>query len=153
MKVTIETTDYCEIAKDGKKYIVKEKKQVLSVEQMQRLERLGMMPSETLLTWCKQGTCLTLIPAWMVNEKNFEFTIPACTLQDILDMLPAEIEDGGFTYMLYLELDDRHRYGMGYRMAMGDSLVSTNWQDNAIDTAYLLLSWLIDNRYVGKDKK
>lgn len=36
---------------------------------------------------------------------------------------------------------------------MGDSLVSTNWQDNAIDTAYLLLSWLIDNGYVRKDRE
>lgn len=151
MKVTIEIPDYYEIAKDGKKYIVKEKKQVLSVEQMQRLKKLGMMPSETLLTWCKQGTCLALIPSWMVNEKSFEFTIPACTLQDILDMLPAEINVERRRYWLCIDMaDERMFYFTDDFQMLGASLWNTYFRDGKtlLDAAYEMLVWCIEKGYV-----
>ena len=53
MKVIIEIPDNCELVKDGEKYIVKEKKQVLSVEQMQRLVKLGLELKETMLYWAR----------------------------------------------------------------------------------------------------
>lgn len=167
MKVTIEIPDYCELVKDGvsihaptrgatrinmhtnKNRNEMKREQVLSVEQMQRLEKLGAMPSETLLTWCKQGIYLALIPAWMVNEKSFEFTIPACTLQDILDMLPKRIHEDVITYCLRMETDCKeNKYSFSYTQVLEDSLYITGYNENPIDSAYELLLWCIEKGFV-----
>lgn len=124
------------------------RKIALDMEQMKILEASGLDTSDASLAWYDTGKEWELKP----NTRK-EGHILAYTLEDILHKLPTGIEDGGFIYMPYLELDDKCRFSMGYRMAMGEDLVSVNWQDNAIDAACILLSWLIDNGYVGKDRK
>lgn len=120
----------------------------LDTEQMKILEASGLDTSDASLAWHDTGKGWELKP----NTRKEEH-VPAYTLEDILHKLPAETEDDGFVYMPYLELDDGGRFGMGYRMAMGENLVSVQWTENAIDAAFILLSWLVDNRYVRKDRE
>ena len=119
------------------------KKQALSIEQMNHLRELGLDTSDASLSWHDTGKGWELKPN--IRKKGH---IPAYTLEDLLHKLPGEIEDNGFTYVLYLESGDTNRYNMGYRMCMGDELVSTNYQEYAIDAACELLVWCIEEKYV-----
>lgn len=80
-------------------------KQILDVQQMQHLQELGLKLKETMLYWCR---CVEMnqrlkcfdYGKWYLQKGNksqiaglshWEF-VPAYTLQDVLDVLPIQIE-------------------------------------------------------------
>ena len=70
-------------------------KQVLSIEQMNHLQELGLDTSDASMCWCraisyKSATWELEIYEYVINQKldsNFWETTPTYTLQDILDKL------------------------------------------------------------------
>ena len=81
-------------------------KQVLSIEQMNHLQELGLDTSDASMCWCraisyKSATWELEIYEYVINQKldsNFWETTPTYTLQDILDKLPESIQ----IYDLYI---------------------------------------------------
>lgn len=143
-------------------------KQVLSVEQMQHLQELGLDISNASSCYYKQegweeGYFMAL--ACDVKEKGGLFyyydsfsgkeyilneIIPAYSLPDVLDALPEYIYDSIEQYLLEINMFYKHiRYSR-----FNDVLTKRNF-DRApiIDAAYELLVWCIENKYVETGKK
>lgn len=137
------------------------REQVLSVEQMQRLEKLGLELKETMLYWARcvdnNPRAATHYGKWILIKGNsvqtvgfmyWEF-IPACTLQDILDMLPKRIHEDVITYCLRIETDCKeNKYSFSYTQVLENSLYITGYNENPIDSAYELLLWCIEKGFV-----
>lgn len=70
------------------------KKQVLSIEQMQHLKRLGLDTSDATMCWIKtpKGRDVAFNDDWIDRRESLLDPIPAYTLQDILAKLPNRIE-------------------------------------------------------------
>ena len=141
-------------------------KQTLSIEQMQHLQELGLDTSNASLCYYKQEgweANYFIALACDIKEKgglayyydsfgNKEYTlnevIPAYTLQDILDKLPMAINEGDATYLLFIATDEKYGYGFMYEQILGDSLCCSAYKNNALDAAYELLVWCIEEGYV-----
>lgn len=90
-------------------------RQVLSIKQMQHLKELGLDTSKASMCWLKdltkelaKGEAIDMSKGWFLDFHEPSFykygwlaVIPTFTLQDILDLLPKEI-DAGFTHKWYL---------------------------------------------------
>lgn len=85
-------------------------KQVLSIEQMQHLQELGMDTSNASMCWVKdtEGNQHLSVHDEYCYEANFMNPVPAYTLQDILEILPSTIGEG--EDYCYLEIT---AYGKG----------------------------------------
>ena len=137
-------------------------RQVLTVEQMERLQKSGLeLRNDTLLSWIVDFNgieppflCLSADAVDYVDYN--QYCIPAYTLQDVLDALPVYIE-----WSLHPELG---RYELRIkRMCFDSGKVMyavlyeeedyINWMvmqsySLLIDSAYEMLCWLIDNKFV-----
>lgn len=120
------------------------KKQALSVEQMQKLQSLGVDTSSASAVWqsgSDTGHEWTLrFVGYMDNhlrEKVFAFT-----LQDIIDLLPATIDH----FNLNIDknsigyIDPRRDYKDGDDVLIGFTAETSG---SLIDAAYLLMQWMI----------
>lgn len=78
-------------------------KQCLDVQQMQHLQELGMELKESMMTWqLRTDGKYSLIPT--IASKREVITIPAYTLQDVLDALPnIVLDEEGTKYYLQIE--------------------------------------------------
>ena len=126
-------------------------KQVLDIEQMRRLQELGLELKETLLSWCVKGNWITeLFPTWLVNKNSWELTISAYTLQEVLDLLPKQI---GVEYIYDLCIFPG---SISYTQFIGgeinDNLFEVPIDGNLIDSAYSLLCWCVENGYIETNK-
>ena len=134
-------------------------KQVLSIEQMQHLQELGLEIKETILYWCRihdnRPRSATNYGKWTLCKgknnpcvaiQHWEY-IPAYTLQDVLDALPDFINE----YCLIID--------MSFGVIRYDNLTRKNnpvlketyFNDEGntlIDAAYEMLCWYIENGYV-----
>lgn len=132
--------------------------QVLSVEQMLNLKRLGIDISSAGMCWCSP----TGNEKWeleihedVINQKRdprFWEIIPDFTLQDIIELLPRSIQPNPDGETLYLNL---YYYDLSwvvdYLNNEGDgSYVVTTSNDSFIEAAYEMLSWCIENGYIEK---
>ena len=85
-------------------------KQCLDVQQMQHLQELGMELKETILVWARFMLGKTQISDWEIAYNHSAITdnsqtIPAYTLQDVLDALPRfVIDEEGNKYYLQIEM-------------------------------------------------
>ena len=136
-------------------------KQVLSIEQMQHLQGLGLDTSNASALYCIDNE--TGEKQLMLNEqveetdKDDEYfrIVPAYTLQDVLDALPIEIKYKDKRCWLCIELADEmigyyyenarfeHRW-VFYEVVMID--------ESLIDAVYELLVWCIENKFVKTNK-
>ena len=138
--------------------------QVLSIEQMQHLQELGLKLKETMLYWARcvdnNPRAATHYGKWVLIKGNnaqtvglmhWEF-IPAYTLQDVLDALPDFINE----YCLIID--------MSFGVIRYDNLTRKNnpilketyFNDEGntlIDAAYEMLCWCIENGYVKTNKE
>lgn len=127
-------------------------KQVLSVEQMQHLQELGLELKPTMLHYTYNN---------LIEDKKWYLTvltssifeqIPTYTLQDILDTLPEFIYDDGYNYYLNLAVDSVRSWCASYdSYDIGTTLEYFN-DETPIDAAYGLLCWAIENGYVKINK-
>ena len=119
------------------------KNQVLSIEQMQRLKDLGVdiQPTGTCLMYTSDSSDKYYLK---YGESTCEDDVKAFTLQDIIELLPKEI-DG--TY-LSLELDYcRIDYYMDYYERISWKSVDFNIEE-IMDGVYEMLLWVIENGYL-----
>ena len=132
-------------------------KQVLSIDQMQHLQELGMELKPSLVHYYKiinvdAGKWYLSITNGDISKDSPTFKyIPAYTLQDVLDALPDFINE----YCLIID--------MSFGVIRYDNLTRKNNpilkekyfndEDNElIDAAYSLLCWCIENGYVETNK-
>mgnify|MGYP001755060394 FL=1 len=127
-------------------------KQVLSVEQMEHLQELGLSTSDGSMCWCyalsyKNAKWELEIYEDVIDQKrdsNFWETLPTYTLQDILDKLPPVIKK---YYWLAIRVS-AHK-GMWYVEYNGRGCtLSYFYSENLIDAAYEMLCWCIENGYI-----
>lgn len=137
-------------------------KQVLDVQQMQRLQELGLELKETMMYWVRcvdnNPRAATHYGKWVlvkgdnaqtVGLIHWEF-IPAYALQDVLDALPKEIEKDGKNYQLEIYRNPQI-YFVSYCW-IDNLLISFN-SEILIDAAYELLVLAIENGYVETKKR
>lgn len=132
-------------------------KQVLSIEQMKHLQKLGMDTSDASMYWkylpaadsILNGACETdEEPCLFVRHSEMKHEYPAYTLQDILDKLPHYLNpfpSEQFAWMI-------ERDTIAYRNVEDvDDCLKHFTDDCLIDAAYGMLCWCIENGYVGKE--
>lgn len=142
-------------------------KQVLSIQQMLHLQKLGIEPKETLLHWAREVAteprAANHYGKWILVKGKGRATVglthweyvPAFTLQDILDILPAEINVKGERNWLCIDMAEEwvcyyHEYdGRQYPCEVFDFRDG----EHLIDAAYIALCWCINEGYlkVGKE--
>lgn len=137
-------------------------KQVLSIEQMQHLQELGLDTSNANFYWHRTRSfnnyeewdewklyygVLRLARGFKTIYCEYVRTF---TLQDILDLLPEEIEKGNRNYQLEA-FRNPQRYFVSYYWC--DNLLISLNEVEFIDAAYEMLCWCIENGYVKTDKE
>ena len=138
-------------------------KQVLDVQQMQHLQELGLeLRKDTILVWARFMLGKTSISDWGIAYNHSKITdnyqtIPAYTLQDVLDALPKEIKYAGERCWLCFEgADERIGYyneDCNFNREYVYYDVKETFESNIIDSAYRLLCWVIENKFVETNKK
>ena len=136
-------------------------KQVLSVEQMQHLQELGMeLDYNTMLSWILdergKDKPLLYISSEAVDYVDFcHYCLPAYTLQDVIDALPKEIRYENKRCWASIDLEDGfigyyyENYSLYYKWAYFEEVMK---DESIIDAAYELLVWCIENGYVETNK-
>ena len=136
-------------------------KQVLSVEQMQHLQELGMeLDYNTMLSWILdergKDKPLLYISSEAVDYVDFShYCLPAYTLQDVIDALPKEIRYENKRCWASIDLEDGfigyyyENYSLYYKWAYFEEVMK---DESIIDAAYELLVWCIENGYVETNK-
>lgn len=142
-------------------------KQVLSIEQMQHLEELGVDTSKANFYWHRTKS-LNNYNDWDEWKLHYGvlrlargFTTINCqyvrtfTLQDILDLLPNLIQSQDEENNYWLEfgtaMEDEEWWYIRYMSVYG---VKLNYEEHVhlIDAAYEMLCWVIENGYVDTKK-
>lgn len=130
--------------------MIMKSKYVLSVEQMEHLQELGLDTSDGSMCWCyalfyKNAKWELEIYEDVINQKRnsaFWEIIPTYTLQDILDKLPPVIKK---YYWLAIRVS-AHK-GMWYVEYNGRGCtLSYFYSENLIDAAYGMLCWCIEKQ-------
>ena len=136
-------------------------KQVLDVQQMQHLQELGMeLKKDTILVWARFMLGKTQISDWEIAYNHSAITdnsqtIPAYTLQDVLDALPKEIMYENKRCWASIDLEDGfigyyyENYSLYYKWAYFEAVMK---DESIIDAAYELLVWCIENKFVETNK-
>ena len=134
-------------------------KQVLDVQQMQHLQELGMeLKKDTILVWARFMLGKTQISDWEIAYNHSAITdnsqtIPAYTLQDVLDALPESILKNDIQYWLSICRVSISIWMISYS---DDVDLTTNLHheeyESLIDAAYSMLCWAIENGYVETNK-
>ena len=136
-------------------------KQCLDVQQMQHLQELGMeLKKDTILVWARFMLGKTQISDWEIAYNHSAITdnsqtIPAYTLQDVLDALPKEIMYENKRCWASIDLEDGfigyyyENYSLYYKWAYFEAVMK---DESIIDAAYELLVWCIENKFVETNK-
>ena len=129
-------------------------KQVLSIDQMQHLQKLGMkLDYNTLFKYVKfEDSDWLLKPFSDLNIIGISCRyIPAYTLQDVLDALPVTILHDKRIYELDINMcNESIEY---VKTSVNDVLVGVRFtQIPLVDAAYSMLCWAIEQGYVETNK-
>jgi len=135
------------------------KNQVLSIEQMQHLQDLGVDTSDASMTWMlypyeEKQTELSL-RKWDTFKEPFrsEHCVPAFTLQDIIELLPKEIKTGTDTYWLTISIYDCKVWYVCYSMSDEFDYYKEFKSDSLLEAAYKMLCWCAENGYLKGGEK
>lgn len=127
---------------------------------MQHLKELGVeLKKDTILVWAKFMLGKTSISDWEIAYNhsaitNNSQTIPAYTLQDVLDALPEKITNKRKDYLIEIWKRDGE-WTTGYLFFdIEEDVVHLHDETNKslIDAAYSMLCWAIENKFVGTNK-
>lgn len=134
-------------------------KQVLDVQQMQHLQELGMeLDYNTVLSWIVddrgKDKPLLCISSEVVDYVDFShYYLPAYTLQDVLGALPESILKNDIQYWLSICRVSISIWMISYS---DDVDLTTNLHheeyESLIDSAYSMLCWAIENKFVETNK-
>lgn len=131
---------------------------------MQHLQELGLNLGETLLYWAREIATEPraanyygkwIIVKWKgqasVGMTRWEY-IPAYTLQDVLDALPATVLHDKKIYELDINMcNESIEY---VRTLVDDVLVGLRFtQISLIDAAYSILCWCIEKKYIKTENE
>lgn len=127
-------------------------KQVLSIEQMQHLQELGLDTSNASMYWLSYNGVSVAIPInfHLPTSDNDYVICNAYTLQDVLDALPKSLEIGKSKYEISI-------YMIGGKWAVDyysekDADIQSGECENLIDAVYSRLCWAIENKFVETNK-
>lgn len=119
-------------------------KQVLSIEQMQHLNELGVDTSKASMCW----VCLNSEPYLSFYNKDYpqddDKVIPTFTLQEILDLLPKKIDE---VDVLIIN-PCKNIWSVSYAEEDTGELYGGFIKEELIDAAYEMLCWCIGNEYL-----
>lgn len=137
-------------------------KQCLDISQMQHLKDLGVDDGKANFYWHRTKS-LNNYEEWDEWKLHYGvlrlargFTAINCeyvrtfTLQDILDLLPVEIEKENQSYQLEIYRNPQ-RYYISY-YCLDNLLISMN-EVEFIDAAYEMLCWCIESEYIKTNKE
>ena len=138
-------------------------KQCLDVQEMKHLQELGLDTSNVSAFWCSPDRngdwSLELTDSWggkIPQADEYDEFHPAYTLQDVLDALPKEIKYAGERCWLCFEAaDERIGYyneDCNFNREYVYYDVKETSESNIIDSAYRLLCWCIENKFVETNK-
>lgn len=134
-------------------------KQCLDMHQMQHLQELGLeLKKDTILVWAKFMLGETSISDWEIAYNrsvitNNSQTIPAYTLQDVLDELAKSKIDYGLCPRITIDLSERLiRYHYKDKDRVSMVMKSFDSTGCLIDAAYEMLCWSIGKKFVKTDK-
>lgn len=130
-------------------------KQVLSIEQMLNLQKLGIDTSNASASWYRAEPFedFQLMPFRYPKEELVwsEESISAYTLQDILGILPTELKPAKTRYWLRIDLFDEciyYYYDDCNLVEHRGKVFGYDGIDGLIDAAYEMLCWCIEQGYV-----
>lgn len=125
-------------------------KQCLYIQQMQHLKELWLDTSNASMCWVLTNKKPYLSFYNKEHPIDDDKVVAAFTLQDILDLLPTEIEKENRNYQLEM-FRNPQRYFVSYYW-LDNLLISLN-EVEFIDAAYEMLCWCIVNGYVKTNKE
>ena len=135
-------------------------KQVLDIEQMKNLQTLGIDISKASVYWHNVAKFEKKKPAteWILSLNSsvplMVKTIPAFTLQDILDLLPKQIVAGSSGYTYNLDINYEKNY-IAYSYTDGNGYTWLNQSfrinDDLIEAAYKMFCWCIENEHIKRN--
>lgn len=141
------------------------KTQVLSIEQMQHLQNLGVDISKAKMAWY---AIYETEPNWYnelnirddVFDKNYP-SVPTFTLQDMLEMLPYEIEDyfrsNGKDFKSHARMKiityGNNKWQIIYREIIMYLYIFESSETDLLTCAYETLCWLAENGYLKGGEK
>lgn len=135
-------------------------KQVLSIEQMQHMKELGVDTSKASMYWVRlvrlpnvKNKEKEVLIDWFLDLQKEHMHVgydeyecfPTFTLQDVLDLLPKEIDKDSRNYQLEIYRNPQRYYVSYYWL---DNLLILLNEVEFIDAAYEVLLWVIDNGYL-----
>lgn len=129
-----------------------ESKQVLSIEQMQHLQELGLDTSNASMRWLNYNGINAVIPNNFhlpTTDKDYKIC-DAYTLQDVLDALPKSLKIGKSKYEISIYMIEG-KWAVDY-YSETDADIQSLECENLIDAVYSRLCWAIDNKFVETNK-
>lgn len=125
-------------------------KQCLDIEQMQHLQELGLDTSNASAEYYRMSKKMDWFLVFGCRSKeellDTEESIPAYTLQDVLDALPCAI---GWKDLIL----EKTAFGWKVMYRECDCIPTIEYENRElIDAAYELLVWAIDNKFVETNK-
>lgn len=132
-------------------------KQCLNIQQMQHLKEFGVDTSKASMCYVVYDSN-TRKPILCINgdESDYlddiSYSLPAFTLQDILDLLPSEIEckEEPITYHIEIAFDGDGVWEISY--TRNSHVLEYFYHENFIEVAYEMLCWCVENGYVETKK-
>lgn len=114
-------------------------KQVLSIEQMNHLQELGLDTSDAsmCLEWKVTDEDNMFVNS-IISDSNYDFYHPTYTLQDILDKLPPSIN-----WNPLIIVGNSVMYSAGYGEGY-DHPIRIFKEESLLESAYKMLCWIID---------
>lgn len=134
--------------------------QILSVEQTKHLQELGLDMSDASIYWARVSHGSRIYDKskgkWFMSlQKEFQTcgftsyeTLPAYTLQDILNKLPESIQ----IYDLYI-FKKVELWWLKYVDVTNNGTVHLEKMPRLIDAAYYMLRWCIQKGFVKTNKE
>ena len=124
-------------------------KYVLSVEQMEHLQELGLDTSDGSMCFeWNESDADNMVVTSPDADTNYDYYHETYTLQDILDKLPCFI---GKEVLTIQKLADS--YTCLYVEPYSISMIKITESKELIDAAYNMLCWCIENGYVKVGKE
>lgn len=126
------------------------KDQVLSIEQMKHLYELGVDTSNASMCWVNdpEGNRMIEVHDEFCYEMSCLDPVPTFTLQDMLEIMPAELK--GFDLVLFINNHIQYEKWDG----KNEAKILVQFSENTLlDTAYCMLCWLAENNLLGKEEK
>ena len=127
-------------------------KQVLSIEQMQHLKRLGLDTSGATMCWIKtpKGRDVAFNDGWIDRRESLLDPIPAYTLQDMLEKLPEYIETDVGEFTLNIRF-----YANGVNTFYGNDVFRhiSFFESISLESTYKMLCWCIEQGFIKTGKE